>query len=250
MFALAVIAFWPVWHWYCGRMLDGSDDPWGAAAVFFAITLKILHSDLRQIRPSQQYAFVAICLIYVLSFQLLPDLPRAVLAVCAIATLILDGRRGDLAFLALLLLSLPLIASLEFFLGYPVRLVLSHVSAFVIKLVCNLNIHADGTLLSLDGKLVAIDSPCSGVKMLWVGLFAAMAWAAYLKLSARFTLNLLSYSLKVIFLANLTRVIVLFFKESTLVPLPEWTHSALGLLLFAFATTAISRRSLRYSNAN
>jgi len=34
---LLLLAFWPVWHWYAKRMIDGSDAPWGLLALATAI---------------------------------------------------------------------------------------------------------------------------------------------------------------------------------------------------------------------
>src|SRR5262245_59923054 len=33
---LQVAAFWPVWSWYVRRTADGSDEPWGLAALVVA----------------------------------------------------------------------------------------------------------------------------------------------------------------------------------------------------------------------
>ena len=250
MLLLALLAYWPVWQWYGGRMLDGSDDPWGAAALLLVLVLWIASRHERNLNRTQQQRFIALSLIYVIAFPTLPDLARAILALSALAVLLLDGRRGDLALFGLLLLSLPLIASLEFFLGYPVRLVLAQVASFILRSIAQLNVTADGTLLNLDGRLVSIDTPCSGIKMLWVGLFACMGWSAWLKLDVRGTLRSLWFALRVIFVANLTRVLVLFFKESGLAPLPEWTHTGLGIVLFLAAVLLISKRTARLAYAH
>ena len=249
MFTLALLAFWPVWQWYGGRMLDGSDDPWGAAALLVVIALLFLRKDARLIEPKKQQRFIGVALLYIVIFPFAPDLVRAVLAVLALSVLILDGRRGDVGLLGLLLLSLPLIASLEFFLGYPVRLVLAHFAAALIRTFSHFNVVADGTLLNLDGRIVAIDTPCSGIKMLWVGLCASLTWSAWLKLEWRASVKSLWWTLRIVFIANLTRVLVLFFKESGLTPLPDWTHTGLGIFLFGCAIALITQRALRLAHA-
>ena len=249
MLALALLAYWPVWQWYGGRMLDGSDDPWGAAALLLVILLRFFDDHTRLINPRQSHRFVLITLIYIACFPALPDLIRGILAVSALAALIIDRPAGSCGLFGLLLLSLPLIASLEFFLGYPVRLVLAQIAAGLLRVVAQLNVTADGTLLNLDGRMVAIDTPCSGIKMLWVGLFAAMGWSAHLKLGTRATIKSLWFALRIVFIANLTRVMLLFFKESGLVALPQWTHAGAGIVLFAAAVLLISLKSRRLVRA-
>ena len=37
--ALLLLALWPHWRWMAARMVDGSDEPWGAVALVTALVL-------------------------------------------------------------------------------------------------------------------------------------------------------------------------------------------------------------------
>ena len=76
-------------------------------------------------------------------------------------------------FPGLMLLALPIIPPLQFYVGYPLRLATAFVSARLLSLH-GLSIDAVGTCLDWNGTLIAVDAPCSGVRMLWTGLYLAM----------------------------------------------------------------------------
>jgi exosortase/archaeosortase family protein len=84
-----------------------------------------------------------------------------------------------------------------------------------------------------------VDVPCSGIHMLWFGLFAACALAAWYRLDTVRTLLCWAAALVTVVAANVVRATVLFFKEAHVVAWPEWTHAAVGVALFAAAAWAI-----------
>ena len=67
------------------------------------------------------------------------------------------------------LLGLPMASSLQFYLGYPLR-VASGAVALVLLRLGGVAVDREGVYLRAGGELVMIDAPCSGMRMLWAGL--------------------------------------------------------------------------------
>lgn len=244
---LVAAAVWPVWRWYILRVTDGSDEPWGVVALLSA-TVVILWQYQESHRKNDIYnGFAASTLLcYVLLYDTVPPLARAILAACALWLTVAHKVRSAAALGILIALSLPIVSSLEFFLGYPIRFVLAHCTAQIVSLMNNQAVVAQGTLLTLSQRVVALDAPCSGIRMLWVGLFIAALTANIRLMPLKPTLSIVFYALRVIFLCNLLRSVCLFYKESGLVALPDWTHEGIGLVCFALASVCIIRRGCIY----
>ncbi len=128
---LNVAALWPVWRWYARRITDGSDEPWGVLALLAALlSVWGRRGNLRQV-PSGALLTGAgmLTLLSVLGMPGvpgpgLPALARACLGVSALAltlAAVLDRSRPLLPLWAMLLLALPVVSSLQFYLGYPLR---------------------------------------------------------------------------------------------------------------------------------
>lgn len=251
LLAIQLAAFWPVWGWYLQRMSDGSDEPWGIAAVLTAAWF-LLRSPLRS-APNQTAlaASAAAALLYTLAYSSLPMLALALLAVASVAFAasgLFLGRAVHGGVLGLLVLSLPLIASLQFYLGYPIRLLTAAISA---QLISGLGypVEAQGTLLIWAGELIAVDAPCSGVKMLWTGMYLNFTIACINGLGLRSTwLSYLSAG-ALIFAGNVIRAAILFFPEAGILSAPAWFHSAAGLAVFAVVAAGIYRVHQRLAPA-
>lgn len=234
-------AFWPVWRWYGRRTVDGSDEPWGILALIIA--LAIVAARRRVTSPS--IAAVAVCsvfaAIYTLGYTVLPPLVKGGLAALALACVLSSisyGRAIQPALAGLLLLSLPLIASLQFFGGFPLRLVTTHLVAFILS-TAGWEVQAQGTLLRWAGEIIAVDAPCAGIKMLWSGLFLNFALAAWANLRLGMTWLCTSLTLFSVFVGNVLRATALFFTESGIVPAPDFMHQTIGLLVFTLVAMAV-----------
>ena len=97
----------------------------------------------------------------------------------------------------------------------------------------------DGTLLNMNKILISIDAPCSGIKMMWAGLYLAMTLSCFYRLSGLKTIGILLLTLPVIILGNTIRTTGLFFTESGIIQLPPWTHNAIGMMAFLLISIAI-----------
>ena len=146
----------------------------------------------------------------------------------------------------LLLLALPIIASLQFYLGFPLRLLVAHASALLLS-IFGINATAAGASIVHDGTTVLIDAPCAGIGMLWIGSFVAALLSYLHAADGRRTLLNGAAAALLVLLANIARNTVLFFPESGRVHWPAWSHEAVGLLALAAAivplTLLASRRS-------
>jgi exosortase/archaeosortase family protein len=250
---LQALAFWPVWQWYGRRMVDGSDEPFGVLALLSATIIVLARRPFA--RPS--YAVVMVCAglvsVYLITYQHLPSLIRGVLAALALACLLSAvGYRRTLhpAIAGLLVLSLPLLASLQFFGGFPLRLVTTHLVAMGLSLF-GWEVGAQGTLLHWAGEIIAVDAPCAGIKMLWSGLLLNFTLAAWADLDLLKTWLGTSLTLLSVFIGNVLRATALFFTESGLVSAPEFMHQGIGVIVFALVACVVlglHRRLRSYSS--
>ncbi len=235
---LLLLAFWPVAQWYVERMRDRSDEPWGLLAL--AAALGFLWRDRAAIRltAARLRGAAALLIFQIAAWSFLPPLARGILCVFTVATLALPPRGAGM--LGLLLLSLPVLASVQFYFGYPLRVLTATASAVLLKMA-GLPVEAAGTVLHWRGETIIVDAPCSGVNMLWGGLFLAAALSALARQSARRALATAVIALAAVIAGNIVRATVLFFKESGLLALPEWTHAGIGLLFFILPAQLIAR---------
>lgn len=235
------IAFWPVWIWFARGTVDGSNDSAGLLAAATAVAVVWRAPTVNQL--AYPLALPAILLlIYALATA--AGVPAAVcalpaaLALAALASAFRLGRRIDIALLSLCLLALPLAASLQFYAGYPLRVVAGTLSVALLRMN-GLAVVRDGAMLAWDGQLISIDAPCSGVKMLWAGMYLACALAASYRLDAVRTLAALAMAGCVIVAANAVRAAALFYLESGLIHLPPWGHQATGISCFIAAALGV-----------
>ena len=233
---LPVLALWPVWTWSARRLTDGSDDPFGLVAL--AVLLLSVWRARGTLAESPRLGWLLAALglsgVALLTQSGLPALLRAVLAVLAVISGLLAlraPRQPVLAWLGLGLLALPIISSLQFFAGFPLRLVTAEASRWLLQGL-GFEVLRQGTALELGGRLVMVDAPCSGIQMAWVAYFTACATAAWLGLSDRRFLARLPLLGLIVLGGNILRNSLLVLKESGQVDGPAWLHEAIGLLVF------------------
>jgi len=231
------LAGWPVARWYLARMSDGSDEPWGLAALAAALLFAPRDGWLEPIARTRVGLLCSIIAVYTVSYTWLPPLGHALLWTTTIGVAV--GRRGfPLAWWSLLILSLPLIATLQFYLGYPLRIATTALCVPLLR-IFGLHVAAEATALHWAGETVIVDAPCSGIHMLWTGLFLAAALACWQRLDLRQSFRLLQRASLAVFVANILRATALFCIESKLWPSPSWAHEGVGLALFGAAAVAI-----------
>lgn len=239
LIGLQLAALWPHWVWMVRRAGDGSDDPWGVVALLAVAALVWVDRRRLSLQPHSASLAVAggLSVAAALGLPFLPPIVAAGLAMLAVATLLAgmlppERPRTALAFLALL--ALPLAASLNFYLGYPLRWLCAQGAAALLALA-GWQATPEGAALLWNGQTILVDAPCAGVAMLWVGLFAAALLSYLYQASTWRTACNLGAAVVLVVAANTLRNALLFFKEAGIVSLPGWTHEALGLLVFGLA---------------
>jgi exosortase/archaeosortase family protein len=238
LFAMAG-ALWPVWRWYALRTFDGSDEPYGLIALA-TLAILLVRNGMELPRSEKRVVCAAILLsVYALLFRFMSPLPRALVAVAAVATLVFRPRTF-VANAALLGLSLPVVATVQFYLGYPLRVLAAEASVITLRAL-DFAVTREGTLLHWRGETIMVDAPCGGVRMLWFGIYLVAALAAFSRLGNCRSLFAIAAAIFVVVGANVVRATALFFKEARIVALPDWTHTGVGVVLFAGAILILVR---------
>lgn len=235
-------AGWPVLRWYGLRLHDGSDEPLGlvafAAACFFA-----RNHDWREELPRWRVLLLmALVNGYMVAYPWMPALVRAFVFVAMIAV-VAAPKIITTGWAMLLMLSLPLVSTLQFYIGYPLRLPTTLLAALILR-GCGVAARADGTTLLWAGERVIVDAPCSGIQMAWTGLLVAATLSCWQKLSSRETLRLFRWAGGIVFLVNVFRAAALFLMGARIWYLPSFAHEGIGLLLFAVAIFLIYFRAV------
>jgi exosortase/archaeosortase family protein len=248
MVGALLLALWPHGVYVARRLVDGSDEPWGIVALLTVIVL-LVRDRVQLVVPGRAMLVTAaiLAVIAAVAERVLPDLAAAAIAMLALGTLLTGSlRRPAAALIALLLLALPIIASLQFYLGYPLRWLVAHASAGLLTLA-GWPSQASGAAIVHDGITVLVDAPCAGIGMLWIGSYAA-ALLSYLGAAGagRTLLHAIAAAL-LVFAANIARSTVLFFPEAGLVDWPASAHTAVGLAALAAAMTALTTLTSRRS---
>lgn len=235
--AVLMLALWPHWGWMMRRLTDGSDEPWGILAIVTVLVL--VARDRRQLVLPSRLALLASCVLAIAAAAALfvvPPIFAAAIALLSLAVFLAAAlpHRPATPLATLLLLALPIIASLQFYLGYPLRALTAHAAAPLLQLA-SIEAHAAGASLAWRGGTVLVDPPCAGIGMLWVGSFVAALLSFLNGADARRTLVNGMVAAGLVLFANVLRNTVLFFPESGLVHWPDAMHRGVGLAAFALA---------------
>ena len=232
--AAYLLSFWPIWHWYVLRMLDGADEPWGLLA-FIAV---LLIASIRYRKCIQfdliPFTLLSACIAcYCLLGDMLPPLLNAIVAVTGLSiclSRVCVQRYLQPGFAMLAILSLPVIASLQFYGGYPIRLLTSHIVSLLLGM-SGLFAESEGTVIRWAGELIAIDAPCAGIKMLWSGMLTNALFIAWFNYSWRTCIVASMLTSFCVFCTNVLRSYILFYRETGLYEVPL-SHEGVGLVLF------------------
>lgn len=242
--ALLALAIWPTARWMGQRMLDGSDEPLGGLAMA-ALCILVWHCRGR-LRAAPRLGWLAFALAgTVASSALLGIVPPllssliGLLALGAGLAAFLPNFVATAPMFGLSLLSLPLLASLQFYAGYPLRVITAEASRWLLS--PGFAVERSGATLKVDGQLVIVDAPCSGVQMLWLAYFTGCVVALYCgRRNAGFLTRLPLISILVLG-GNVVRNTVLVTLQASGGHLAGWAHEAIGLLVLAAVCAAIAR---------
>lgn len=233
---LQTLALWPQWVWYWRRLVDGSDEPLGVLALLaLGLLLFRLASQMRRV-PDWRWILAACALTLgsAVALQVTPLLSAlvGVLALAAGLAAWLAPGAPRLPCAGLLVLSLPLLSSLQFYAGYPLRAVTAQLSCWLLQIL-GFEAERSGTSILMSGQLVIVDAPCSGIQMAWMAYFAAIAAAAVLAVPDRILLRRLPLVGLLVMAGNTLRnTILVAWEASGRAPGEAW-HQAVGLVVLA-----------------
>ena len=177
----------------------------------------------------------SLVLVYAVAYPFVLPLVRACLAMTALGCTLSVwrfGRRFHPGLLGLMYLSLPVVPTLQFYGGYPLRALVAGAVAPLLRLG-GYAVVQEGACLNWAGRLIWVDAPCSGVRMLWVGLFLACALACLYGLRPAATLLTIAAACVAIISGNVLRAAALFYVEAGVVEAPAWAHEYVGVVAFA-----------------
>ena len=202
------LASWPVLQWWGRRVVDDSDEPLGVLALVAGMAF--IGQARHRLGTSATALAIALGLILIgrVMASGLPMLIQGLLLVLALTVSLRLWRLPGVV--SLLSLALPWVATLQFVLGYPLRVIVAIGAEAVLRLV-GLAVTREGTDLWYQGVAVGVDAPCSGIRMLWFLLFAAAFLSARFRLRWGRTIVLHVIAGGLALLANGVRATVLFF---------------------------------------
>ncbi len=241
--ALLAVALWPTWWWMGQRMADGSDDPLGILALTAMATLLFVHRHRLRAAPRlglQATALMGVVCTTTLQHQL-PDLLVALMGLLSLAAGLLAFLPAQVAtapVCGLAVLSLPLLASLQFYAGFPLRVLTAELSSWLLSVAHT--VERTGSSLWVDGQLIIVDAPCSGVQMAWLGYFTACTVALATQRSNRAFLLRLPVVGVLVLLGNVLRNTLLVAAQASGMHLGNVTHQAVGLAVLGLVCCGIA----------
>ncbi len=232
--AIHALALWPHGAWAARRVADGSDDPLGLAAL--AVLLLWLWRAHESLRATPRLAWLsaaaALTIAATAAVFAAPPLAAALLAALALSAHVvawLPERSPRAALTGLALLALPLIASLQFYAGYPLRVFTAQFSVWLLQ-AAGVAAERSGAAMTVNSQLVIVDAPCSGVQMAWLAYFAACSVAAFTQRRDGAFLRRLPLVGLVGLTGNVLRNTTLVALEARPQSLSPWAHEAIGVV--------------------
>lgn len=231
------LVLWPHVAWAARRAQDGSDDPMGLTAIVALLTWLVVRRTSLLSRPRVAWLATSVALTVAATAALwwLPALAAAALAAASMATGIAAWLRPQaprVALAGLVLLALPWMATLQFYAGYPLRVVTAQLSTWALQLA-GWQAARSGAAMTVQGQLVIVDAPCSGVQMAWMAYFTACAVAAWTGLRDGLLMRRLPLVGVIVLAGNVLRNTVLVALESRPQGLSAAAHEGVGLLALA-----------------
>ncbi len=244
-------ATWDAWRWYATRLSAEPEQGLALALTLGVFALLAMPRWLAR-RPAGHVPLLPVAALLALYSVLVVVAPSifqaavAVIAVLYVAYRAVFDRTPPLAFYGLVALSLPVLPSLQFVLGYPMRLVSAWLTVGLLELH-GLGISRQGTFVVINGETVQFDAPCSGVSSLWALVLVALFISLVRNVSTAGTVAMVALAGFVAIGANVIRVASLLYAEAN-----GWTettpalHEGIGLVAFGFAALAICAAAQRF----
>jgi exosortase/archaeosortase family protein len=240
-----IAGYWPIWQWYYNRVKSTPEEAIGLFALFLFILIWGVRTIFRRhvLFKFSVWPISLLLLIYSLSYFL--PIPSIVKSAIAFLTLFLTiywasfGTHPPVSFWGLVLISLPVVPSLQFYLGYPARYISASATVPLLQLN-GFSVSQSATNLVWNNQLIQFDAPCSGVTMLWAGLLLTLFITSVYRFSFLKTGVAIIVACLFVLFGNILRGSSLFYLETGSIPYdPPWLHEAIGVGAFVFVTTGI-----------
>ena len=248
--AILLLAFWDSWRWLVQRTWVTPDE----AVTLLVMIAVVAGSAILQWRRRgalgrlAAWPFAAALLSYGTAILVAPPIVCAAIAVATtLAAVWSAGHRQapPLAFWGLCCLVLPIVPTLQFYLGYPMRVVSAVLTVPLLQLN-GLAVTREGTALVWNGEHIQFDAPCSGVTMVWAGMLLVFAVATIQRHDFATLVRAVMAGLRLLLVANVLRAASLFYVEVGTLPLRgEAWHQAIGLAAFGLAMLGLLRHLRR-----
>lgn len=237
-------ALWPTGLWAAARMVDGSDDPLGLAAIAVLVVAVIRLAPRLQREPARRWLAVAgiLALASATVAATGPALLGALIAALALAAALrafMAPGTPALPLASLAVLALPVVSSMQFYAGFPLRVVTAEASAWLLGTV-GFSASREGSAMTVDGRLVVVDAPCSGVQMVWMAYFCACTVAWWARLPDRVFARRVAGVGLVVMAGNVVRNAVLVGLEARAAAVPGWLHEAIGTAVLAAVCATVA----------
>ncbi|MBX9829707.1 MAG: exosortase/archaeosortase family protein [Xanthobacteraceae bacterium] len=242
--ALVLAATWQSWRWYLERV---GSSPEEAAALGLTVVYLGALGRARRRQPDAPHSMplwtiTALLLVHAASCFVLPSIGRAAIAIAAtffVFHVAVFREKPPIAFWGLVALALPVLPSLQFVLGCPLRVMSAAITVALLQQHGFL-VERQGTFLIWRNEMIQIDAACSGVNMLWAGLMLSLMGCVLFRLRALQVVIAVLLSVLAVVAANVLRTSSLFYLEAGFIPwAAAWWHEAIGIAAFLLAAAMI-----------
>ena len=248
---LVVVAIWPVWPWYRAAAFRTGGDPWPVLALVAAMAVAWkLRGDQHPYSRLQLTLSCILMLIYGLTYHQTPFLLSALVGFFALSLALASQTKQQgswLALAALMALSLPIFDTLQFLVGFPLRVVSAEIACFILRF-SGFDVARQGVALVFHQHEVLIDPACSGLRTLWTSLFLAALVAPNVGLRLGRTLKLFFAAIFLAIIASAFRASSLAFWQLSELFRESWdglVHTSIGLFVFAFVAWSLARVAIK-----
>jgi exosortase/archaeosortase family protein len=238
--AITIAATWDAWVWYCRRVAAAPEEA-AALALLVGLPAALAIPRLARRRPDIDVPLLPMALLlaaYAAGQSFVPPIIRSAIAVAAVLLPLYVAafrERPPAAFWGLAMLAMPVLPSLQFTLGYPMRVISASLTSALLAMQ-GLDVSRQGTFLVWRGEIVQFDAPCSGVNMLWAGLLLTLVACLLFRLCVVRVAAAVMLSVAITLAANVLRAASLFYVEAGLIEqAPPWWHEGVGVVAFAMS---------------
>lgn len=229
LWPLELILLIPAGVWFFQRLNDGSDEPLGLLTLALAIGLAWRDRKALAVSDFSRCMGAAFLILSIVSTAHVPPMVRAGLSLIGVAWI--HGLHRNAGVIGLLFLSLPVAASMQFYLGYPLQVASADLAVKMLEM-WGVSVVRIGSQLDLAGHVVGVDPACAGVRLLWHASAAAMGLAGIYRLKWLRAIVLGVLAVVMVLPVNALRAAVLAAESSGKVSLGALGHESTGLIAF------------------